>query len=118
MAKDENVRKEAQAEEDVKTVQPMGNEAANVELMEQMLKDANDDISLDLGSSNNIVNENFRSGGSKKGRFPDSSLRIFNDNNIIRNDTGSDISDESGLNIISTSGKPKRSHQKTMRKKR
>ena len=67
VAKDENVRKEAQAEEDVKTVQPMGNEAANVELMEQMLKDANDDISLDLGSSNNIVNENFRSGGSKKG---------------------------------------------------
>ena len=40
VAKDENVRKEAQAEEDVKTVQPMGNEAANVELMEQMLKDA------------------------------------------------------------------------------
>ena len=117
VAKDENVRKEAQAEEDVKTVQPMGNEAANVELMEQMLKDANDDISLDLGSSNNIVNENFRSGGSKKGRFPDSSLRIFNDNNIIRNDTGSDISDESGLNIISTSGKPKKKPSKDDEKK-
>lgn len=87
VAKDENVRKESELEESLISVQPAGNEAANVELMDQMLKDANNDNNiLDLSSSYNIVN----------------------DNNIICNDTGSDISDESDLNIISTSSKPRK----------
>ena len=48
IAKDESVRKENQLEEDQNSVQPMGNEAANVELMNQMLREANDDNELDL----------------------------------------------------------------------
>ena len=47
-AKDENVRQEVQQEEDLKSVQPMGNEAANIQLMNQMLRDANTDNMLDL----------------------------------------------------------------------
>ncbi len=39
-AGDENVRAEAQAEEK-NSLQPMGNEAANTELLDQMLKEAN-----------------------------------------------------------------------------
>ena len=48
IAKDESVRKENQLEEDQNSVQPMGNEAANVELMNQMLREANEDNELDL----------------------------------------------------------------------
>ena len=71
--KDENVREEAELEESLSSIQPAGNEAANVELMDQLLKNSNNDNSMDLGSS----------------------INIRNDNNIIRNDTGSDISDAS-----------------------
>ena len=88
---DENVRKEAQLEESQKSVQPMGNEAANIELMNQMLREANADNELDLSgyeglnqsrgnidlnnsmylnSSHNIVNEDWldqvKSGKEKK----------------------------------------------------
>ena len=47
-AKDESVRQEIQQEEDLKSVQPMGNEAANIQLMNQMLREANADNMLDL----------------------------------------------------------------------
>ncbi len=91
VSKDESVRKEAQLEEDQKSVQPMGNEAANIELMNQMLREANADNELDLSgyeglnqssgnidlnnsmylnSSHNIVNEDWldqvKSGKEKK----------------------------------------------------
>ncbi len=108
-AKDENVRKEARLDDSLSSILPAGNEAVNVELMDQMLKDANNDNIIDLDTSHNIVNENsFIRNKNKKGRYIDSSLNILNDNNIIRNDTGSDISDASDLNIISTSSKPKK----------
>ncbi len=93
--KDENVREEAELEESLSSIQPAGNEAANVELMDQLLKNSNNDNSMDLGSS----------------------INIRNDNNIIRNDTGSDISDASDLNIISTSSKPKKKPSKDDEKK-
>ena len=78
IAKDESVRKENQLEEDQKSVQPMGNEAANVELMNQMLREANDDNELDLSdsmylnSSHNIVNEEWldRVKGGKEKNVP------------------------------------------------
>ena len=47
-AKDESVRQEVQQEENLKSVQPMGNEAANIQFMNQMLRDANADNMLDL----------------------------------------------------------------------
>ena len=125
VAKDENVRKEAELEEGLNSSHPAGNEAANVELMDQMLKDANNDNILDL--SDEIPNYEIPGGiGSGKNSsimepgaddpnnsmYLNSSHNIVNDNNIIRNDTGSDISDASDLNIISTSSKPKAKKKK------
>ena len=57
VAKDENVRKEAQLEEDQESVQPMGNEAANVELMNKMLREANADNELDLSGYEGLEEE-------------------------------------------------------------
>ena len=56
-AKDENVRQEVQQEEDLKSVQPMGNEAANIQLMNQMLRDANADNMLDLSGYEGLEEE-------------------------------------------------------------
>ena len=121
VAKDENVRKEAELEKGLSSGNSAGNEAANVELMDQMLKDANNDNVLDL--SGEIPNDEMP-GGIGSGRNssfmepgaddPDNSMylnsshNIVNDNNIIRNDTGSDISLDDGLNIISTKDESKR----------
>ena len=88
--------KKQELDDSLSSILPAGNEAVNIELMDQMLKDANNDNIIDLDTSHNIVNENsFIRNKNKKGRYIDSSLNIFNDNNIIRNDTGSDISDAS-----------------------
>ena len=56
-AKDESVRQEVQQEEDLKSVQPMGNEAANNQLMNQPLSDANSDNILNLSSYENLEKE-------------------------------------------------------------
>ena len=54
-AKDENVRKEAELEEGLGSIQPAGNEAANAALMDQMLKEANNDNNI-LDLSDEIPN--------------------------------------------------------------
>ena len=93
--KDENVREEAQLEEN-NSVQPMGNEAANIALMNQMLKEANADNELDLGEyidqdqiigpGNNEGNAHLEQPGAddpNNSMYLNSSHNIVNDNNFI-----------------------------------
>ena len=75
--KDESVRQEAQLEEQ-NSIQPMGNEAMNAVLMNQMLREANDDNMLD-------VDENIGEGSG---------------DNIIRNDGPDNIINENHINDI------------------
>ena len=81
-AKDESVRQEAQLEEDQNSIQPMGNEAANAELMDQMLNEIN------TGR-----------GASEK-------------SNLISNEIGSSSDDEDSDHISSTSSEKKEKKSK------
>ena len=94
-AKDPNVRADAQLEEN-NSVQPMGNEAANIALMNQMLKEANADNELDLGEyidqdqiigpGNNEGNAHLEHPGAddpNNSMYLNSSHNIVNDNNFI-----------------------------------
>ncbi len=90
VAKDENVRKEAELEKGLSSGNSAGNEAANVELMDQMLKDANNDNVLDL--SGEIPNDEMP-GGIGSGRNssfmepgaddPDNSMYLNSSHNIV-----------------------------------
>ena len=70
--KDENVRQEAQLEGGLNSIQPMGNEAMNVELLNQMLKEANADNNLDLDEYEDQKEEIIPHGSEKikNGSFP------------------------------------------------
>ena len=81
-AKDESVRQEARQAEELNSIQPMGNEAANAELMDQMLNEIN------TGR-----------GASEK-------------SNLISNEIGSSSDDEDSDHIISTSSKKKEKKSK------
>ena len=95
--KDKNVKKEAQLENQ-NEIQPMGNEAAVKEFMDQVLKEAvskskpvrnpyeepgadDPNNSMYLNSSHNIVNEN----NPFPPRFKDDSISEDEDDNIIKN---------------------------------
>ncbi len=94
-AKDPNVREDARLD-DLNVIQPMGNEAANIALMNQMLKEANADNELDLadyegqeesvvpynGSERNIIGEP-GADDPNNSMYLDSSHNIVNDNNFI-----------------------------------
>ena len=94
IAKDENVRKENQLEEDLKSVQPMGNEAANVELMNQMLREANADNELDLNEYMGSEEERIFSGKQANKSLDDSedsidlndSMYLNSSHNIVNED--------------------------------
>jgi len=132
---DKNVQKEAELEEDRKSVQPMGNEAANAELLNEILNEPEVKNRLEI-SDENI--ENFRerpNTGKKKNLNPDKLLRnhlssgddgdnIYNINNInnenniekefffggneIRNDDSSSEGEEDLLNINTDPPKEKK----------
>lgn len=95
MPQDENIREEARQEE-ANPVQPMGNEAANIELMNRRLKEANEDNMLDLSGYedqeevvvpyNNNANNIIKAPGAddpNNSMYLDSSHNIVNDNNFI-----------------------------------
>ena len=89
IAKDESVRKENQLEEDQNSVQPMGNEAANVELMNQMLREANDDNELDLsGYEDQEVVEVPYNGGDRGSGANDlnNSMYLNSSHNIVNDE--------------------------------
>lgn len=89
---DENVRKEAEFEEDQKSVQPMGNEAANVELMNEILNEPEVENRLNI-SDENI--ENFRerpNTGKKKNLNPDKLL-------INYRSSGNDLDNSNTLKV-------------------
>lgn len=93
--KDEKVRQEAKLEGELNSVQPMGNEAANDELMK--LNDSDY-----LNSSHNIVNEDWLERISRKNGKAGTDL-----DNRINNELDEISDDEDSDHIISTSSKPK-----------
>ncbi|MBQ6343859.1 MAG: hypothetical protein IJI41_12095 [Anaerolineaceae bacterium] len=126
-AKDEKVHEEAELEEGLRSIQPAGNEAAYVELMDKELKNAKNDNIIAPNDSLNIVN-GFRNDKNKKFEYinippktvdydPNDDSVFRQNGNLIWNDTGSEISDESDPNIISTSINPKKKPSKDDEKK-
>ena len=129
--KDANVRKNAEFEEDQKSVQPMGNEAANAGLMDEILNEEVNHLNI---SDENI--ENFRErpdNGKKRKLKPENLLmnylssdneldnshninNINNDNfirdNEIRNDDSSSEDEEDLLNINTDPPKEKKKDKK------
>ena len=106
-AKDDNVRQEARLEE--QGVQPMGNEAVNVELMNQMLREANADNMLDIPGYEDMKeeavpnNDNPRKILEEPGAddpnnsmYLDSSHNIVNDNNFINGVNVKDLQASAG----------------------
>ncbi len=106
--KDENVRKEGQLEEQ-DAIQPMGNEAMTVELMNQMLREANADNMLDLDEYedreevvvpfNNDVRNIIKEPGAddpNNSMYLDSSHNIVNDNNFINGINVKDLQSSAG----------------------
>ena len=131
VSKDENVRKEAELEEDQKFVQPMGNEAANTELMNEILNEADNRLNIsdenienfrerpDTGKKRRQKPENFLINNLRFGRDSDNSNNINNINNDnfirsneIRNDDSSSGDEEDLLNINTDPPKEKKKGKK------
>ena len=128
---DENVRKEAELEEDQKSVQPMGNEAANADLLIDILNEEDNRLNIsdenienfrerpDTGKKGNRKPEKLLINYLRSGNDPDNSHNINNINNDnfirdneIRNDDSSSEDEEDLLNINTDPPKDKKKGKK------
>ncbi len=139
-AKDESVRQEAQLEDGRNSIQPIGNEAANAELMDQMLNEINTGSNPDhdgyAGPEEEIIPNSIgkqihpASDKLNDSDYLNSSHNIINEdwlesvgmggrgshasekNNLIGKEIGSSSDDEDSDHIISTSSKKKEKKSK------